>query len=523
MKQEEIDILMSKIDKKCRFPKNWDKFIEKNANGHRLIIKDKETNELYCTHCNQTFIDTSVKVRDYIKCPHCREISKVYGLDYYNKHFENSVVLVQKLNNQIIIRVFEIYSYFEKNDKRIHRHLIEYARILPKIGKFIGNNVDISMYGTMCVFHGNEKIKWYKYNGYKCFTDYPTYPYNKKKLEKGTNLEYAPIKEFMDKFSFYGLTYLDVIQLAIYESFELLWKLKLYKLCFHAKSLNKKGNFQKRFGVPKSFLKFMQDNNISYKELLLLQLFQKTDKQILNKYEYTNINYLRFLVNGQILDIFEQSGISLDRNNIKVLKEIKKFIPLRKLKNYPKGLSNLFIYRDYLKMSNELALNYKSKKDLFPRNLIDRHDKLQTQVKVAEDMKTQFAVYLRYLDLSKYTFEDDKYIIFPAPSLDDLKDEGRQQGNCVYSLYSTKYMNGKTEIYFIRNKKNINQSFITLEFNNGKVVQKELPNHSKEFTKEHNNFIDKWVNFRQFMNQREKYNKRIKIETVRYDLKSNVA
>ena len=38
---------------------------------------------------------------------------------------------------------------------------------------------------------------------------------------------------------------------------------------------------------------------------------------------------------------------------------------------YPKGLKHLNIYKDYLDMAKELSYNYKSKKDLFPRNLID--------------------------------------------------------------------------------------------------------------------------------------------------------
>lgn len=523
MNQEEIDILMKKIDKKCKLPKNWDKFIEKHSSNHYLIIKDNKTKELFCTNCEKTFNDKTVKVGNYIVCPHCKKESKVYGVNYYRKSFEDSVILVQRLDKQIIIRVFEIYSYYEKNNKKIHKHWIEYVRILPKIGKFIGSNVDLGMYGNMCVYHGYKKLNWYKYNGYRGFSNFPVYPYNKKKLIKDTNLEYAPINEFLEEFSYYSYNYLDVLQLAAHESFELLWKMNLHNLCFYAQKFNKGGSFQERFGVPKSFLKFMQDNNISYRELLLLQLFQKADIKILNKYKYTNINYLRFLVKERILDEFEQAGNSINSTNIKALKEIKEFIPLRKLKNYSKGLSKLYIYRDYLKMSKELLLNYKSKKDLFPRNLIARHDKLQKRIKINEDMRTQFSAYLRYLELSKYTYKDDKYIIFPAPSIDDLKDESSQQGNCVYSAYSNSYINGQTEIYFIRNLFNPTKSFITLEYKNNRVIQKELPHHNFNFTNEQLEFIDKWIDYRRFMNQKEKYKNKQEIKVVKYKFKKMAA
>lgn len=523
MKQEKIDILMKKIDRKCKLPKYWDEFIEEHSSHHHLIIKDSKTKELFCTHCEKTFNDKTVKVRDYVVCPHCKKELKVYGMNYYKKYFIQSVILVQRMDKQIVIRVFEIYSYFKDNDKKITRHCIEYARILPKIGKFIGNNVAIGMYGDMVVYHGYKELQWYKYRGQRHFTNYPTYPYNKKRLIKSTNLEYAPIAEFLDRFSYYGYNYLDALQLAAYESFELLWKMKLYNLCFYSKTLNKSGSFQKRFGVPKSFLSFMQEKNITYKDLQLLQLFQKADIQILQKYKWININYLKVLVKEQILDEFESTGNSIDCTNMTVLKEIGKFIPLRKLKNYPKGLKELYIYRDYLKMAKELTLNYKSKKDLFPRNLIARHDKLQKRIKVDEDMETQFAAYLRYLELSKYTYKDDKYIIFPAPSIDDLKDEGDQQENCVYSSYTQPYIKGETEIYFIRKLDDIKHSFITLEYRYGRVSQKELSHHSKDFTEEQLEFIDKWAGFRNFIEQKEKYNNKQKTKVIKYNLKKMVA
>ena len=174
-------------------------------------------------------------------------------------------------------------------------------------------------------------------------------------------------------------------------------------------------------------------------------------------------------------------------------------------------------------MSKKLALNYISKKDLFPRNLISRHDKMQKKIAIEEDMDTQFKAYLRYLDLSKYTYEDDKYIIFPAPSIDDLKDEGIQQGNCVGSIYLTPYIENRTEIYFIRNLSAVTKSFITLEFKNGRVVQKELPHHNRNFTDEQNAFIDKWLGFRSFIEKKEKYKKKQEIKVVKYKLNKMAA
>ena len=200
MKQKKIDELMNEIDKKCKLPKHWDEFIEKNSQTHHLIIKDREKKKLYCTNCNRYFTNHSIKVRDYTECPHCHEISYVYGLNYYRQSFRQPIVLVQRMNKQIIIRIFEIYSYFKNGKKRITKSYIEYARILPGIGRFLGNNVYINMFGFIYVHHGYKKLNWSQYKGHKFLTDHPTYPYNQKRLVKGTLMEYAPIKEFMKKF-----------------------------------------------------------------------------------------------------------------------------------------------------------------------------------------------------------------------------------------------------------------------------------------------------------------------------------
>lgn len=147
-----------------------------------------------------------------------------------------------------------------------------------------------------------QKLNWYKYNGHRYFTDFPAYPYSKKRLVKGTNLEYAPIDEFLNRFSYYGLNYLDVLQLAVYESFELLWKMNLCELCFYSKRLNKKGNFQKRFGVPKDFRIYAKKQCV-IQGFDIITTFSKADKKILQEYRWTNINYLRFLFKNKFLCI----------------------------------------------------------------------------------------------------------------------------------------------------------------------------------------------------------------------------
>ncbi len=522
MKQEDIDVMMQEIDRKCKLPKHWNEFIDKQTNKFHYIIKDVKQKNCYCTNCKHNFYNTKVRVSKYFACPNCKKIFYVVSKNnQYIQSFKKSVNLVQKINKNIITRVFEIETFYNDKTNQMENDIEEYCRIIPGKGKFLSDSVWFYL-GYMGIYHySSGTLGWRKYSGCRYFSDYEAYPFNQNKLIKNTKFQYAPIKEFCSKFWRYN--FIDAIELAAYESFEILWNMKLYNLCFDAKNLNKNGSFYKRFGLSKDYLKFMQDNDIDYKDLKLLQLFKKKDFTLLEKCHSSNINDIKFLYKNGILDNFLDSGTNIYSGDINILKEISNFIPLKKLNNYPTGMNNLNIYKDYLVMSKKLALNYISKKDLFPRNLVARHDKLQSRIKLEENKTTQFGAYLRYLELSKYLYENEKYIIFPATSADDLKEEGRQQGNCVGNMYLLPYAEGKTDIYFIRKLNNITKSFITLEFKNNAVIQKELPHHSIDFSKEQLDFIDNWRQYRDFIDKKEKYYARLKQNSIRYDLKQLVA
>ena len=137
-------------------------------------------------------------------------------------------------------------------------------------------------------------------------------------------------------------------------------------------------------------------------------------------------------------------------------------------------------------------------------------------------MNIQVGAYTRYLELVQYTYSDNKYIIFPAPSLESLKDEGKQQGNCVGYRYVTPYINRETEIFFARELTDVNKSLITLEFKNGRIVQKELLHHNRNFSKEQEEFLEKWLAYRSFADQKKKFETKVK-DTIKYNLTKRVA
>ena len=511
MTKDKLNKLMKKIDR-TKKPKHWIKFINENTKQHNIILKCGK--RAFCTHC-QKYFDEQVIVHSYrkAKCPHCENEYYVRNCNVQNFLFCDDVAFYTKVDNQIILRVFEIKSTYDTKKRKFTKSLQEFLRFIPNIGVITNNTISTFMWYTK-IYHNIKKIVWHIYNGNKSIGNPYIYPYDEKELFKGTVYEYAPLKEFKQKYGYYNE--FEILQMAGYQSFELLWKMGLYNLSKDAKHFNKKGSFVKRFGISKSFLQFMVDNNLNYEQYRILKLIQKTDMELINDYKRYDYNYLVFMKKqGYIMD---RDVVHAFYSNENTLRVICRYVPLRKFLNYKKGLNNMKIYADYLTMLKKLNYNMKSSKELYPKQLVASHDKLMKKIEIMNDIKTQFGVYLRYYELSKYTYDNGKYIIYPAPSVDDFKDESEQQENCVARVYIKPYIDGITEIYFIRQLDNVTKSFITLEYKNNEIVQKELPHHSRDFDAEQLEFMDNWLKFRAFMDKKDENKSKTKKQTIKYDL-----
>lgn len=520
MNIEAINKMMKKITLKSKMPKHWNEFIESTVKKHNFIIKDTANRTFHCTNCQHNYYNSKLKIGDITECPNCHNEYYIYSIKSRSLNYTDNVILVKKIKKQIVIRVFEIWTFYNRGKNILDYSVQEYARHLPGIGTFINDHVEF-YYTGMQIYHFDMEEYWRPYKGERKFTEFPTYPFNKKRIIKGTKLEYAPIDECLKKFK--ELNFLDVLMIAANDSFELLWKMKLYNLSIEPWHFNKKGSFYKRFGVSKNCLEFMQTNNISYRQLMFFRLLKTDDMDILRKIENWSSKQVKFLLGKDIFYNYINHNLILDEYKIDTLKKIEKYTPLKKLNNYTVAFENLNIYKDYLEACEKLGIKLISRKTLFPDNLIKSHDEVINKLDSIENGKANLKIWPIYLKLSKYTYNDDEYIIYPSPSAESMKDESKQQGNCVGYSYLEPYSDDRTEIYFIRKLKNPIKSFITLEYKNGKVVQKELPFHCKNFTKEQNDFIEKWIGYRSFIDNKEKFKNKNKIDIKKYNIKNMVA
>ena len=228
---------------------------------------------------------------------------------------------------------------------------------------------------------------------------------------KGTKYEYAPLVEAINYLGNNKIDFLKLLEKANYPSFELLMKMGLYKLAIECpESFNGGGSFEKRFGVNKTYYNFMKKNNISYDELFILKIIKRD-----------NIAIIR--------DILKMSDRIYD------LEYVSTYIDLIKLVEYSKNQKNFSIYSylDYIRNLQKLDIPL-TKKMLLPENFIEAHNESVKKVKVISSDVIKEKIKNRYIELEKNKYNDNIYMIRPAKSMEDMKNEAKQQDNCVSML-----------------------------------------------------------------------------------------
>jgi hypothetical protein len=247
-----------------------------------------------------------------------------------------------------------------------------------------------------------------------------------------------------------------------FASTEFLTKLGLYNLALDPKKYNKKGNFDDRFGVPKSYYQFMKHHNLNPNQLDALKLLKVKD-----------------------IEMIEWCA-KLDS----VAEELNKYISLVKLYKSKYKYNDERLYRDYLRLANDLGYDMKDKSILFPGDLKAKHDELSELFELKKNKIVKDKIKKRYKELLKNTFKDKTYIIFPASSFAALQDESKQQNNCV-KTYAEDYANGECDLYFMRLKESKNKSLVTVEVQDNEVVQNRIKNNQQP-GKAELSFLKKW-------------------------------
>ena len=156
----------------------------------------------------------------------------------------------------------------------------------------------------------------------------------------------------------------------------------------------------------------------------------------------------------------------------------------------------LHTWWDTLDMEKEL---YGKITDKYPANLASLHQKLSYDMvmllyarKIEQDAEKNRLAMERRKELKKYDYQNttDKYFITSPESVADILDEKQQQQNCL-DRYVDRYVEGETDLFFMRDKSHPDLSLVTIEVNNHVLRQAFLKFNSHP-NNEQMDFIGKW-------------------------------
>ena len=463
------------LDNTPSLPNGWDKFVDKQAIYHNLIIKSAK-NKCFCTNCKNYFISQK-KINQEVRCPNCRNTYLIRRSNLRYQEFKDYLSILDKVNNTLVIRYFELKTVIDAMHER-HTSVVEFAREMVadnRYGELYANERVSRCLQYVHIFHEigdfiNAK-KWRQCTRCYSLIDYSiVFPNNLKELLKDTDYKYSCIWDIA-KHS----TYIDLSQMLKEKEqipiVEMLCKMKLYNLAQKANKFKNFDSFQKIFGISKDYYEFMKKHNITYTQLKILKLLQEK-----------NIRKIHYL----------EKYVSYGSNTTS-LEEILEYISLNRFIRYSKMCRekiDLYLYKDYLRFAKILGLDLKNNKYAFPKDLEVEHDKLSKQYKTQCNKLMKKAIIKRGKELSINKYQNNKFIIFPALTVESLKDESKQQNNCVRT-YADKYANGICDIYFMREVKQPKKSLVTIEVKNNRVVQSRIKNN-KSPDKKQLAFINKW-------------------------------
>lgn len=210
----------------------------------------------------------------------------------------------------------------------------------------------------------------------------------------------------------------------------------------------------------------------------------KEMNQQLTREEYAYLKEIRFFNSYQEISDFL---FLLKETNFKI-KDIISY--LRKADMYQAMPPNetLGYYKDYIHMMKKMNLKFKK----WPDSLYKEHALAMRQFNLYkhEHQKELFTNVVNSYRM--YNFEKDDLLIRVAEKPEEVMKEGNALHHCV-SSYIGRMLEGKTIIFFIREKSKPNESYYTLELRNNIITQVRGKFNAKPKDKKIVDFISEWA------------------------------
>lgn len=428
----------------------------------------------YCTYCNKEYETEGLKHNQETMCPGCGSTVKVKSSGISRKYLRDRAYFVHyeksKIDKEVIVAkgIYVSRDYSGDYKKIVSDYTVEALYIFEIKNPIMLTKSFWNMQKREYVWGIRQKV--FPLNDFSGIIRRTNIESIEKSI-KDTPYQYSMYKEYLS-YSEDSLKYFELF--SKYPRIEDLTKLG-FKNLIETKLCNRP-NYSAIYWRGKTVFKMLKINRSELKELrefdgrksaYFLKLYQLNSKEK---------NKLR-------LDELKNLEMQTEYNPNK-LQEILKYTTMYKAFKYIQKQEELYIkkfYRaflgvindwiDYLRDCKKLELDIRKESVLFPKDLYKAHQNTIKQVKYQENKSLDEKIKQREEVINKkYYFEDKNYIIRAVKSIKEIIDEGATLHHCVGG-YAKSHARGSTNILLIREKKNLNKPYYTMEIQNNRIVQ----------------------------------------------------
>lgn len=471
--------------------------------------KGKKPVPAHCTACGKEVIVTDVRHNKRTVCPSCHSEATMKSRGKATRLWDRlTAQAIQQLpDGELVIRILKAECFYRGDDPQFS--IMESARYFVRLDAEKRYRIEPYYYSfgewPLTPWHkGNRPVFSYYQQNYLADPAGHLYTDNLADALNGTPWQYCQIVEFYQshRMPMDAETYLR--EYLRRPMIEYLVKLRLYQLAGHVvyrsneyiyarhPHINLQGkNLREVLGVGKEDISLLQDLNVSYSQLGLLQGMRRIglqpDRTLLAWCGDNDVGTL----NSILIPLKYTTAHKLMRYMEEQFERYKcpKDTPWGK--GYQSISTVLSDYRDYLCMCEGQRYDMSSSFVLFPRNLLEAHDQVMdlSDSDKARIYDNQIANQYNEL-LPQYQFSTKRFMIVLPKTAAELTKEGQKLHHCVGGYVKRVAMRECT-ILFLRKASAPDQPFCTIEIADNRVVQARGMNN-KPLPPDADKFLEQW-------------------------------
>lgn len=404
--------------------------------------------------------------------------SQIYEYDTFKNI--NCITKIEKVNEKlVVIRIFAVYRF---KTTEIHRIYIDDTSIykfrINSLNRWEKANNPICTYNDFkLIIPDIEKFKGTRLYHCKDIFSQTLLTYNET-LSLMLILLENPIIEQLYKTGFSDIIHLNIKYLSTYSADSFVKATFGFydntKNTLHNKLGLNKYQFHK---FQKSFKKVFEIEAISVLRTIYGKDLSNLDNKTFDK-AYFIISELLYIKSGEYhlkdtkTEEIQNLLISIVKRLNKLKKDEKRTLNI--LQSFLSNHNDLFkdntviileYYSEYINIITDLQkltgeiyeLEFKNED-----NLIDMLENVEVELEILKDSKKTQRFQKRAKTLKKHFYENNSFLIICPNTPKELVKEGRRLKHCVAD-YTNKVIKGKTLIFFLRRKENIEKPYYTIE------------------------------------------------------------